>query len=155
MRCQCTVQQASLLLAFDWLHLLLGRVLGTQQLPTMQAFLSGAEPRLTVARKGMCPHLARTSFESMFLFVCFFVYLLSTGLRELLMLMNFIAFYEAHFCHFSSPFPYLGLFNCLHAIHLPYKRISNFQLTSEMQNLVFFTSRKVIVMLKEIKAIFF
>lgn len=76
MRCQCIEQRASLLLAFDWLHLLLGGVVGSQQLPGRQAFLSGAEPRLTIARKGMCPHLTRTSFKTMFLFIILFFYYL-------------------------------------------------------------------------------
>lgn len=49
--------------------------MGSQQLPGRQAFLSGAEPRLTIARKGMCPHLARTSFTPMFLFINFLFFI--------------------------------------------------------------------------------
>lgn len=49
--------------------------MGSQQLPGRQAFLSGAEPRLTIARKGMCPHLTRTSFKPMFLFINFLFFI--------------------------------------------------------------------------------
>lgn len=81
-----------MLLALHWLHLLLGGVAVSQQLPARQALLSAAEPRLT-ASKGPCPNLARKSFKSMFL---------STRLTESPILMHFIAFREAYFC----PFPF-------------------------------------------------